>query len=105
MNVADSSAWLEFVNDGTNGIHFRSVIEDTAHLIVPTIVVYEVFKLTLRSKGEQTARRLAASMRQGRIVAIDETLALCAAKLALQYRLAMADSLIYAAAQAHNATL
>lgn len=105
MNVADSSAWLEFVNGGSNAIHFRPVIEDTAALVVPSIVVYEVFKLTLRSKGEKAAQQLAIAMRKGRIVAIDETLALSAAKLALQYRLAMADSLIYAAARVCSATL
>ena len=60
MNVADSSAWLEFVNGGENGIHFRPIIEDTDNLIVPAIVVYEVFKLTLRDKGEpgRVGRRL-----------------------------------------------
>ena len=105
MNVADSSAWLEFVNGGPNGIHFRPIIEDTFSLIVPTILVYEVFKLTLRTKGEKEAHKLAAVMRQSPIIDIDESLALSAAKLALQNRLAMADSLIYATALAHGAIL
>lgn len=105
MNVADSSAWIEFVNGGSNGLYFRPIIEDVATLIVPTIVVYEVFKLVLRSQGEKSAQRVAAAMRQGRIIAIDEILAFSASKLALQYRLAMAVSLIYATAQAHSATL
>ncbi|MGH8475671.1 MAG: type II toxin-antitoxin system VapC family toxin [Methylococcales bacterium] len=105
MNVADSSAWIEFVNGGPNEVHFCPVIEDTATLLVPSIVVYEVFKLILRNKGEKAAQRVAAAMRQGRAVAIDESLALSAAKLSLQYHLAMADSLIYATALAHGATL
>lgn len=68
MDVADSSAWIEFFNGGSNGLRFRP-IEDTATLIVPAIVVYEVFKLTLWTRGEEDADMGAAAMRQGRIVA------------------------------------
>jgi len=105
MNVADSSAWIEFFNGGENGIHFRPIIENTDRLIVPAIVVYEVFKLILRTKGEKEAHKVVAAMRQSQIIDIDESLALSGAKLALQHRLAMADSLIYAVALAHGATL
>jgi len=105
MNILDSSGWIEYFADGSNAGVFAPVAEDTASLLIPSIVLYEVFKFFLRVRSETEARRVAASMRQGRIIVIDESLALSAAKLALQYRMAMADSLIYAAAQAHGATL
>jgi predicted nucleic acid-binding protein len=44
-------------------------------------------------------------MKQGKIVEIDESLALSAAKLSAELKLPMADSLILATARANNATL
>lgn len=38
MNVVDSSVWLEY---------FAGAIEDTAKLVVPTLVIFGVFKRTL----------------------------------------------------------
>lgn len=100
MNLLDSSAWIEFFQDGPNAETFAAIAADRGNLLVPTIVLYEVFKFVLRVKG-----KVAAALVQGRSVAIDEVLALSAAKLALQHRLAMADSLIYATALAYDATL
>ncbi|MBI4755331.1 MAG: type II toxin-antitoxin system VapC family toxin [Betaproteobacteria bacterium] len=105
MNVLDSSAWLEYLNGGSNAPRFQPVAADTATLIIPTIVLYEVFKLILRVRGEVDAQRVAAAMRQARVVAVDEIIALSAAKLSLQHRLAMADSLILASSRTHGAIL
>ncbi|MGZ8217815.1 PIN domain-containing protein [Methylomagnum sp.] len=105
MNVLDSSGWIEYFQDGPNADRFAPVATDIAGLLVPSIVLHEVFKFFLRVRGEADARRIALAMRRGRVVPIDETLALSAAKLALEHRLAMADSLIYAAAQQYAATL
>ena len=44
-------------------------------------------------------------MRRSTIVSVDETLALEAADISLECKLAMADSLVYATARRHNATL
>lgn len=46
-----------------------------------------------------------SALRQATIVPIDESLALEAADVSLQFGLAMADALVYATAQRHNATL
>jgi predicted nucleic acid-binding protein len=54
-----------------------------------------------RERGEHLALRIAAHMQQGRVVPVDAALALKAATLDLP----MADSLVYATAQAHGATL
>ncbi|MFM8445301.1 MAG: type II toxin-antitoxin system VapC family toxin [Methylococcus sp.] len=105
MNLLDSSAWIEFFQDGPNAETFAAIAADKGNLLVPTIVLYEVFKFVLRVKGEVDAGKVAAALGQGRSVAIDEVLALSAAKLALRHRLAMADSLIYATALAYDATL
>jgi toxin FitB len=44
-------------------------------------------------------------MKQGRVVALDETVALKAALISLKHNLHMADSFIYATAQVFEATL
>ena len=105
MNVIDSSGWLEFFSDGPNADYFKSAIKDEEHLIIPTICLYEVFKITLLRAGEDEALRVAGLMSFGKIVDLDREIALAAAQLANRQKLATADSLILATARAHEATL
>ena len=105
MNVVDSSAWVEYFVDGPNAARFAPAIEDSGTLIVPSIALYEVFKWGLRERGEQAALRLAGVMYQGWVVDLGPDLALAAARIADEYNLAMADSVILATARAHGATL
>ena len=81
MNVVDSSGWLEHVADGPNANVFSPILENTAELVVPTISIYEVFKRILQQRGEDAALQVAVSMHQGRVVELDTSLALTAAKL------------------------
>lgn len=103
MNVVDSSAWLEYFADGPKAEHFASAIEDTAALVVPSITVMEVFKRISQQRDEATALQYVAVMQQGRVVDLDAALALRAAALGLRHKLPLADSIIYATAQAARA--
>ncbi len=105
MNVVDSSAWLEYFADGPNADFFALAIEHTEELIVPSISVYEVFKRVLQQRGEETALQVVALMSQGKVVALDQTLALSAAKISHELKIPMADSIILATAHAYKATL
>lgn len=105
MNVIDSCGWLEYFADGQNADFFAPVIEDTASLIVPAISLFEVFKRILQQRTENDALRAVALMQQARVVVLDDTLALSAAKLSFDLKLPMADSLILATARAHAAVL
>ena len=105
MNVVDSSAWLEYFADGPNADFFAPAIEDASNLIVPSISIFEVFKRVLQQRGESDALQAAALMQQGRVVNLDTSIALEAAKVSNDYKLPLADSIILATAQAHNATL
>lgn len=100
-NVVDSSGWLEYFTDSERAPLFASAIEDTENLLVPVISIYEVFKKVLRARGEDDALQVASMMRGGRLVDLDGVLALEAAR----YPLPMADSIIYATARHHEATL
>jgi hypothetical protein len=44
MKVLDSSGWIEYFKEGENVAFFTPPIYDVANLLVPTIVMYEVFK-------------------------------------------------------------
>ncbi len=86
-------------------IFFAPVIEDMALLIVPAISLFEVFKRVLQQRAENDALRAVALMQQGRVIALDESLALSAAKLSFELKLPMADSLILSTARTHAAVL
>ncbi len=105
MNIVDSSGWLEYFAEGSNADFFAPAIEDTANLLVPVICIYEVFKKVLQQKGENQAQIHVGDMKHGKVIEMDESLALSAARLSAELKLPMADSLILATARAHNAIL
>lgn len=103
MNLVDSSGWLEYFADGPNAAFFAPPIEDTEHLLVPTMCVLEVFKRVMQQRGEQAALQVTAVMQQGRLTGLDLAIAMFAAKLGLQFKLPLADSVIMATARIHHA--
>ena len=105
MNVVDSSAWLAYFADEPAADCFAHAIEDTDSLIVPSVCLYEVFRVILRERGEDEAFLAIAAMQQGRVISLDSDLALEAAAVGIEEGLALADSIIYAITQENEATL
>jgi predicted nucleic acid-binding protein len=105
MNVVDSSAWLEYLAAGPNAAYFAAAIENTAELIVPTLILYEVFKRIVQQRSENEALQVIAVMQQGRIADLDSRTALSAARISIDHQLPMADSVILATARLNNALL
>ena len=105
MNIVDSSGWLAYFADEPNAKHFLTPLSDSASLVVPTVTIYEVFKVVLRESGENDALQAAAAMQKGTVVALTGPLAIAASKLSIEHALPMADSLILATAQEFNAFL
>ncbi len=79
MNIVDSSGWLEYFVDGPNASHFESALKDVDALVVPTVSVYEVFKVLLRERGENAALQGAAAMQRATVIDLTPTLAMSAA--------------------------
>jgi len=104
-HVVDSSAWLEYFAEGPNAPHFAAAIEATESLVVPTITLLEVFKRIRQQRDESVALRYVALMQQSTVVDLDAALALRAAALGVRHKLPLADSIVYATAQAAGATL
>ena len=105
MNVVDSSGWIEYFINGGNANFFNSPIRDTDNLLVPTICLYEVFKRILFELGEDEALQVTGIMSLGKVVELNRDIAIHAANISLELKLAMADSIILATARAYNATL
>jgi predicted nucleic acid-binding protein len=101
VNVVDSSAWLEYLVDTDRASLFVEPIERTRELIVPVLVIYELFKKVLRERGEQLALEVYGLLSQGNVVDVDAGLATDAARLPIP----LADSIIYATAQRYRAIL
>ena len=105
MNVVDSSAWLEYFADGPNAGFFAPAIEANEELIVPSIVLLEVFKRLLQQRSEGEALQAAATLQHGKVVDLDSALALSAAKIGVTVKLPLADSIILATARRFDATV
>jgi predicted nucleic acid-binding protein len=105
VNLVDSSAWLEYFADGPNASFFAAAIEKTQELIVPTIVVLEVYKRILQQRSARTALEAVAVLRQGRTIDLTAALAIAAATLSHSAKLPMADSIILATARAESAVI
>ncbi len=105
MNVVDSSAWIEYFTGGPNAKFFEPPILNRAELVVPTMVLLEVYKHIRRNLGRDEALKAVAGMKQGEVQDLDERLALYAAEIGVEHRLPLADSVILATARLHEATL
>lgn len=107
MVVVDSSGWLEYLTEDTKADLFASHLKAAETLLLPAIVVYEVYKTLLAKKGSILAESFAAyaSGFRERLIPLDASLSFLAARLSIERGLHMADAIIYATAQAHGAQL
>ena len=105
MNVVDSSGWIEFLVGGPNAGFFETPLSVQDRLLVPSVIVLEVYRYVLRNEGRAKALSVAATMHQGRVIDLDTGLAIEAAELGASHGLPLADSIVYASALSHEATL
>lgn len=105
MKLVDSSGWIEYFTGGPRGGRFSSPISQNDHLVVPTVVIYEVYRHLTKKIGSKEALFFATQMGKGQVAGLDQGLALLAAEVSLQYRLGTVDALIYATALSHRAIL
>ena len=64
-----------------------------------------MYRVIRRDISEERALAAVAALKKATIVPVDESLALEAADVSLEFSLAMADSLVYATARRHRARL
>lgn len=105
MNIVDSSGWLEYFVKTPRADLFAEAIENTAQLLVPTIILYEVFRKLISTRSAYDAAYYIEHMKRGQVIDLTQDLALSAAGMSKEYHLPMADSIIFATADHYSATL
>lgn len=96
--VLDSSGWIELLA-GSDRAHLFEPALRTKRLIVPSIVRYEVGRYALLHKGEGGRELALTALSKFEQVPVDVAVADAASQLSQVHKLAMADALVYAAAQ------
>lgn len=105
MNILDSSGWLEYLGDLPNAHFFETAAQDPENLLVPTIILYEVYKRLSQISSREAARDAVSIMSDGKILDLNASIALEAAEISIQHKLPMANSMILASARHFQATL
>ena len=105
MTLVDSSGWIEYFTDGTLAGRFAPHLENIAEVTTPTIVIFEVYRVIRRERSEEEAMEAVAQMQKSRVVDFDQFLALSAAELSIEHKLAMADAIVYATAMTEGIEL
>lgn len=96
--VLDSSGWIELLA-GSNRAHLFEPALRARRLHVPSIVRYEVSRYALLHKGPGGQELALTALSKFEQVPIDVGVADAASELSQMHKLAMADALVYAAAQ------
>ena len=103
--LVDSSGWLEYITGDEKADAFGDILQRDIQVLVPTIVLYEVLKILLLRAGRSEADAFLSEALRRKVVDLTDTIALAAASLSIDYKLPMADAIIYATARAHQAEL
>ena len=105
MIVVDTSIWIEWLMNSSLKPVISEVFPNASQCIVPTIVQLELDKWLTREVGESEADQVIAYTQNCVVIALDTKIALQAADLHRQYKLATADAIVYASALVNNAQL
>jgi len=103
--VVDTSAWIEWLTGSTTGEAVGKQFPGRSHCVVPTIVQLELSKWLVREVGEAQSDEVIAYTQKCVVVPLDTSIALLAAELHREYRLATADAIVYATARQVEAQL
>ncbi len=105
--IVDSSGWIAYLGGGPKADEFATYLESQATLLLPSIVLYEVYKKLYREQGKGLADEfLSQAFGFGeRLIPLTLELAALASKASLDEHLPMADAIIYATAQHQQAQL
>lgn len=105
MRVVDTSAWIEWLIGSPLGKRLRKEFPDKAECIVPTLVQLELSKWLVRELDEDRADQVIAYTQKCVVVPMDTGIALLAADMHREFKLATADAIVYATAREHAADL
>lgn len=105
MRVVDTSAWIEILIGSETGRQLQPEFPPREQCIVPTIVQYELAKWLGRESTEDNVEKVIADTMKSIVADLDSAIALRAAELTHERRLAAVDAIVYATAQSFGAPL
>lgn len=105
MYLVDTCGWIEWMTDTPLSQKYSRYLNALDSLIVPTLVQHELYKWLCREIDQPTALSAIAATQTAIIVPLDTPIALIAADISQEFKLATADAIIYASARQHHATL
>ena len=105
MRVVDTSAWVEWLTGSALGRKLAAELPEREAWIVPTIVQLELSKWLWRELGEERADQVIAYTQKCVVIPLDTPIALLAAELHRQHKLATTHAIVYATARACGAEL
>lgn len=105
MRVVDTSAWIEWLRDSPTGAILAPSLPVRGEWLVPTIVQLELAKWMMREAGETNFGEVIAFTKKCQVVELETDLALAAAEISSRHKLATADAIIYATAEAWGADI
>ncbi len=105
--LLDTSAWFTFMEDEEGADEVESILV-TKDVIIPFIVLLEIYYISFREKGEYVASKRYAflkSLEAEFVWQIDEPTLLIAGNFKASYRISLADAVIAAIAKRNGAIL
>lgn len=105
MTLVDSVGWIEFFTDGPLANEYAKYLQKPSEVVVPTVVLYEVYKKIKAERSEAAALIAVGTMQSAHVLHLTEELSLSAADISLNHKLAMADAIVYASALQENTKL
>jgi predicted nucleic acid-binding protein len=105
VRVVDTSIWIEWLIDSPLKQAITEAFPEISQCIVPTIVQLELDKWLTREVGESVSDQVIAYTQNCIVALLDTNIALQAADLHRQYKLATTDAIVYATALVYGADL
>jgi predicted nucleic acid-binding protein len=103
--LVDSTGWLEYLTEDSKASAFGHYLEGDGSVVVPSVVIYEVYRHLAKHRGRALADRFASQALLRKVIPLDETVALAAANFSLDHRLNGTDAIVYATARVCHAQL
>lgn len=94
--LLDSSVWIEILASGPLHKVCRRELTSSPGVVVPTLVIFEVYRKIASALSEDQALSAVAYLNRWSVVPMDQEVALTAADLSIEHRLGMADSIVLA---------
>ncbi|MBU2546715.1 MAG: PIN domain-containing protein, partial [Gammaproteobacteria bacterium] len=66
MILVDSCVWIEYLIDSPLADKYEEYLKDPSQIVIPTIVLYEVYKKIRRERREEDAIIVAAQMKKAK---------------------------------------